>query len=114
MDKRSIKIYTGLILTVVLIILIINYFQGNGDHQEDLIDCISQNSLLIIKTGCSACSTQKQILSESIEKFEIIDCLEDSQKCAQLNITKIPTWIIKEQSYTGVHSIEELKNLTEC
>jgi hypothetical protein len=31
-----------------------------------------------------------------------------------LGVTHVPTWIINSQSYEGVHSVEQLKNLTGC
>jgi len=114
MDKKSILIILILALIVTSVILVINYVQRNGNTNEKVIQCIAKNSQLIVKEGCPACASQKTILKDYLNKFKIIDCAYDAQKCMDLGITHVPTWIIKGEKYEGAHTIEKLKELTGC
>jgi len=114
MDKKSILIILILALIVTSIILVINYTQRNGNNNEKVIQCIAKNSQLIVKKGCPACASQKNLLKDYLNEFEIIDCAYDAQKCMDLRVTHVPTWIIKGKNYEGAHTIEELKELTGC
>ena len=114
MDKKSIKIYSILVIIVIVIILIISYTKGNGNSDEKTIQCIADNSLFIVKEGCSACASQKKILEGYLDKFEMVDCAYETEKCVELGIERVPTWIIDNEEYVGVKSIDELKELTGC
>ena len=114
MDNKSLKIYILLIVIVLAIVSLITYFKVDGNTDEKTIQCIADNSLLVIKEGCPACAAQEKILEGYLDKFETIDCAAESQKCMDLGVTHVPTWIINNQNYEGVHSIEQLKNLTGC
>jgi len=114
MNKKNILIILILALIVTSIILIINYAQRNGNNDEEVIQCIAKNSQLIVKEGCPACASQKTILKDYLNEFELIDCAYDAQKCMDLGITHVPTWIIKGEKYEKVHTIKELKELTGC
>ncbi len=103
-----------LAVIVIAIILIINYSKENGNGDEAVIQCIAENSQLIVKEGCPACVSQEEIIEEYIDKFEVIDCSIEFQKCIGLGITHIPTWIINEEKYEGVQSIKKLRELTGC
>ena len=114
--KKDTKIYLSLTIVVVVIILGIYWAKGkgNGNTDEAAIQCIAENSQLIVKEGCPACAAQENLLKENIDKFNITDCAVDSQKCIDLGINRIPTWIINGEKYEGVQSIEKLKELTGC
>jgi len=114
MDKKGISIILILAIIVVSIILIINNFQGNNNEDEEVIQCIADNSQLVVKAGCPACATQKSDLKNHLDKFEIIDCVDDAKKCIELGVTHVPTWIIGGKNYQGVRSINELKELAGC
>lgn len=114
MDNKSLKTYFIIIAIVVIIILGIYFIRGNGNGTEDEMQCIAENSVFVVKEGCSACAYQKNLLGEHLDKFEIIDCAYEAQKCVELEIEKVPTWIIKGEKYEGTHLIEELKQLTGC
>jgi len=114
MDKKSISTTIILAIIVISIILIINYLKTNNNGDQNTIQCIAQNSQLFLKEGCPACASQKNVLGNNLNKFDIIDCTIEPRKCSEFEITRIPTWIIKREKYIGVHSIEELKELTGC
>ena len=46
--------------------------------------------------------------------FDLIDCKQEPSKCVEDNILKVPTWIIGNEKYTGVKTVEELQALTGC
>jgi glutaredoxin len=114
MDKKGISIILILVIIVISVILIINNIQGNGDENEELIQCIADNSQLVVKQGCPACATQKSDLKKYLDKFEIIDCADEVSRCIDLGITHVPTWVIDGNNHQGVRSINELKELTGC
>jgi len=103
-----------IIAVVIIIILVIYLIRENGGGTEEEIQCIAESSLLVVKEGCSACAYQKNIIGENLDKFKIIDCAYEPQKCVELEIEHVPTWIINGEKYEGARSIEELKNLTGC
>ena len=112
--KKETKVYLVLAAIIIAIILGIYWAKGNGNADEKVMQCIADNSQLIVKEGCPACAAQENIIKENIDKFNITDCSVDSQKCIDLGITRIPTWIINGEKYEGVQSIEKLKELTGC
>ena len=115
MDSKSLKIYTLLVVAVILIIVAINYIKGDGNGTEEEIDCIAKNSLLFVKEGCSACAYQENLIGEeNLDKFDITDCAYEPEKCAEFEIEKVPTWIIDGEKYEGTHLVEEIKELTGC
>jgi len=114
MDNKSLKTYIILIAAVVVIILGIYFIRGSGGGSEDEWQCVSDNSQLIVKEGCSACAYQKNIIGDSLDKFNMIDCQYEAEKCAELGIEHIPTWIINGEKYEGARTLEQLKQLTGC
>lgn len=110
--KKDTRIYLTLGVIVILIIIGIFWLKKNGETiDEKTIKCIAQNSLLIVKEGCSRCAAQKQILGNYTSYFEIASC-ED--KCIEYNVRLLPAWIIKGEKYEEIFSLEELKKLTGC
>lgn len=112
--KKDTKIYLSLVVIIAIIIIGIYLAKGNGNNDKTAIQCIAENSQLIVKEGCPACAAQENLIKEDINKFNITDCSLESQKCIDLGITHVPTWIIKGEKYEGVQSIEKLKELTGC
>ena len=102
-------------ILVILIVVIISYAVLNRaypDISEETAKCIGQNSTLYVQLGCHACETQEEMFGGKFQYLNTIDCWFYREKCS--GITAIPTWIIKEQKYLGVQSIEKLKELTGC
>ncbi len=112
--KKETKVYLSLAIIVIAIILGIYWVKGNGNGSEALVQCIADNSQLIVKEGCPVCAAQEKIFEGYMGKFDLIDCSIESQKCIDLGITHVPTWIINGEKYEGVQSIEKLKELTGC
>jgi len=120
-DKRinSSSIWT---VTIVIIILAFSGYilmkDNNSSSQitEELAKCIGQNSELYVQTGCPACQRQEELFGDNLKYIFLIDCflVENRQTCIDKSIEATPTWIIKENKYKGVQSIETLKELTGC
>jgi len=113
MRKDRIILIT-LMIVVIAIILGINYVRGNGNHDSKTIQCIADNSILIVSKTCSHCADQRRILGDSESLFNVISIDEHPEVLEQYEITAVPTWIINDNKVTGVQSIEKLKELTGC
>jgi len=115
--KRDKIVLVILVVIVVGVIVLINFIKSNGNYGDDEIQCIADNSMLIVLKTCSHCAQQKIILGDDINKFEIIDASENPGIVNQYftdGIIKVPAWIINSKVFTGVHTMSELKELTGC
>lgn len=108
--KKS--LITVLVIFGVIIFATIILIKSNGNTDEQLVKCIGQNSVLYTKLGCYACEIQTDKFGENKKYLNIIDCFFEREKCGEITYT--PTWIIKGEKYTGVYSIEKLKEITGC
>jgi len=111
-------------ISVVVIILLlaggIIYFKNfqsaaiRDMPSEEVAKWIGEHSVLYVQTGCSHCVEQENLFGIEVKYLNIIDCLEEGniQKCIDAGIEATPTWIINNQKYEGVQSIEKLKELT--
>lgn len=107
------------IAAIIAIIILIYYFQINNNPEEKTMKCIAKNSELYVLKTCSHCAQQKIILGDYINLFEITDCGDNTEKCVKDRIIEdgmvsIPAWIINGEKYTGVRTIEQLKELSGC
>lgn len=114
MAKKDIIIYLILGIIVISIILIILSLKGNEDTSKALAECIGENSKLYVQLGCGACEVQEEMFGENYQHLNTIDCAYERQKCLEQGITGTPTWIIKEEKYKGIQTIDKLKELTGC
>ena len=110
MEKKL--IFLGIIILAVLGLIIFTSLQTTALDSD--IQCIKENAKLYVQTGCPACDKQKQVLGEDYESLNPIDCKYENQKCSDAGIRAIPTWIINNEQYTGVRTIEQIKELTSC
>jgi len=114
-EKKNILKTISIILFCLFVIVMIFYFNSKYDIKDsETIKCIAENSKLIIKQGCSACAKQEQELGDFLDYFEIIDITDNGDIVQEYSITKIPTWIINNETYEGVKTIKELQELTGC
>ena len=117
MGKKEILTIAFLVIIVLGIILLINYIKATGNaiqNEEEAIKCIAKNAKLVVSKTCSHCATQKEILGDYIDLFTLYEASESPEILQKYSITGVPTWIINEKAYTGVKTIEELKELTGC
>jgi len=117
------KINSSSIWTIAIIVIILGFsayilLKDNDSPQmtQELATCIGQKSELYIQTGCPACQRQEELFGEYLNKINIVDCFltENRNLCISKGIEATPTWIIGEEKYEGVRSIETIKDLTNC
>lgn len=114
MKRKVINAITFLVIFGVVILATFLIKNKGGETSDEIAKCIGQNSIIYSQLGCHACEAQKNLFGESYQYLNEIDCYYTPQKCIDANITATPTWIIKNQKYVGVQSIDELKEFTGC
>ncbi|NEO33584.1 MAG: hypothetical protein F6K36_24790 [Symploca sp. SIO3C6] len=67
---------------------------------------------------CPYCKQQKQLFGKAFDEINYIECdpkgdNPQPELCRSAGITGFPTWEIKDQLYPGLHSLEELADLSE-
>ena len=111
MKKKSWLTFIVIIAVIIFVIVVKN--SSNPEVDEELVKCIGENSELYVQLGCHACETQEDLFGKNYKFLNIIDCFYEREKCiGKIEVT--PTWIINNQNYRGVQSIEKLKELTGC
>ena len=110
MKRRSGISILVIIAVVIIAIILIN--RTPADIEKETAQCIGENSVLYIQTGCHACATQEELFGDNFQYLNVIDCWIEEEKCS--DIVRVPTWIINEEQILGVQSIEKLKELTGC
>lgn len=106
------KWMTWIIILGVILLAIGITKRPHSDTSEELAKCIGKNSILYVQLGCHACEIQEKMFGDNFQYLNSVDCFIQREKCP--DITGTPTWIINEQRYLGVQSIEKLKELTDC
>lgn len=111
-SKKNIYITLGIIVFVLALSSAIIFFPKDKDSNAELAKCIGEKATLYVQYGCSHCKTQEELFGNDLKYLKIIDCYREQDKCQ--NIRATPTWIIDEEQYLGVQSINKLKELTGC
>ena len=117
MMRKITKRFLVNLLIIVFIISISVIFINSKKHPEttdEVAKCIGKNSVLYVQLGCPHCEEQKEIFGDNIKYINTIDCFFEREICSNEKITSIPTWKINGKFYTGVKSIEQLKETTGC
>jgi len=112
--KKETKIYLTIVVIVILIVVGILWLKSRPTINDEIAKCIAGKSKAIISKTCTACARQEEILGENFKYFDIIDITEHPEVVEQYKIEGVPTWIINGEKYTGVKTIEELRELTGC
>ncbi len=57
-----------------------------------------------------------EILKEKLNNFELLERRKEhlEEECVEMNIIKIPPWIINNERHIGIKSLKELKDLANC
>jgi len=112
--KKDKIILAILIMTVIGIIITITLANQPKNTDEQTMQCIAENSKLIVSKTCGHCAHQKEILGDHLNKFTLLSVDENPGLYEEYNLIGVPTWIINENTYPGLKSIEQLKELTGC
>ena len=87
---------------------------------EDFAKCLTNNGVKMYGAfWCSHCKEQKEMFGDFIRYINYIECDANGksarpEECAKAKIESYPTWIIDNQKYSGVKTLEELSKLTGC
>jgi len=112
MKKQSLIFW--IIVLIVIVIIAFLTLKNNNSVTAEQAECISSKSLIYVSRTCSHCAEQKIILGKYYDLFNIIDCIDEEEKCIQAEITGFPTWFINGKEYKGVQSWKKLKSITGC
>ena len=113
---KSRLINLGIVIGVIIIALVIIYIQSSfvQDCSKDTAECIGERAVLYVQAGCSHCQVQKDKFGDKLELLEIVDCTKTTEKCVEVEIMSVPTWIFNNTHLKGVYEIEELKEIMGC
>ncbi len=118
MEKQKL-VTIGIIALVLLVAGAVIIFKSglavqNTDVSEEVAKYIGEHSVLYMRTTCPHCVDQEKMFGENVKYLNMIDGdkAENVQKFIDAGVTEVPTWIINNQKYVGVQSIEKLKELT--
>ncbi|MDP3966589.1 MAG: hypothetical protein Q8Q04_03595 [archaeon] len=111
--KTKLRVLVGAIIFLFLFVLVSSLWpKFFPSDEEKVIKCIGENSVLYVQFGSSYSKTQEDLFKGNLELLNIADCFYEPEKC--VGVSGTPTWRIKGNLFTGIKSIEELKNLTGC
>ena len=113
-NKTKNLIITILIILLITIIAVFALAKKPVETDEEIVKCIGSKAILYTQLGCHACEAQRELFGENYQYLNVVDCWYNHQPCIDNGITATPTWIIKNERYEGVQSIDKLKELTGC
>ena len=112
--KKDKIVFIILAVIVIGVIVLINFVKDGDSGDREGIECIAEDSLLIVSRTCGHCADQLKVLGEDKSKFNILYIDDNPGILDEYNLRGVPSWVINEKVYSGVKSIEELKTLTGC
>jgi len=118
--RKEKLITVSIVIFILLIAGGIIYFKSTTLSIKDLpseevVRYIGEHSVLYVQAGCIHCREQEDLFGENVKYLHIFDCAaskDNTLVCNLGGIVTTPTWIINGEKYTGVQSIEKLKELT--
>ena len=117
-EKKSKKpnLFVAIIIVLLIItcVLLLKYLPKSSNLDKEVMSCIGEKSILVASKGCGYCHNQIEMFGDNEDSFNIIYCDEDEQFCIDNQIAGVPTWIINEEKFVGLRTIDELKELTNC
>jgi len=112
MKKNTKLIITIIVILAIVVLALLILNKPSSEVTKEFAQCLGNNSILYVQLGCHACKIQEDMFGDTYQYLTTIDCFYERDKCSGIEFT--PTWVIKEESYTGIQSIEKLKELTGC
>ncbi len=118
--------FVSVVLAVFIVVVLVfgfnltGYITGffvadSGYDLEGFAKCLTdKGAVLYTSTGCPHCQDQKELFGEALQHVENVDCVTDPNVCSENGIRVVPTWIINNERYEGVRTLEELGELTGC
>lgn len=113
-----------LIIGLVLIVCLIPFHKnpavmtGLTTLEYNLTECFKENNVALYGSyQCANTEKQKELLKESINYIEYIECgplTQQSPICKGAEIKAYPTWRINNQKIEGILKLDKLINLADC
>ena len=98
-----------------------NIIHHSSSALQSFTQCINANGWKFYgRTGCVWCDKQKQMLGDSLQFIQYVDCADAFKICRELDITGFPSWIQFAENgdelerWVGYATIETLSQLTGC
>lgn len=89
----------------------------NIDKKELITSTIQQlqdkHAVLYVTKHCGWCERQIKEFGSYISLLKVVDCSLNDNENVCSDIEKFPTWIIKDNKFTGYHTIDELNDLSK-
>ena len=93
-----------------------------ADRFDNFAKCLTEKGVVLYTSdvGCESCIQQKAIFKSSYQYLTVVDCGEESEKCAQQDIKYGPVWIIDgkdgedDKKYYGLLGVPRLAEITGC
>jgi hypothetical protein len=86
-------------------------FAVENPVSEDAAKWIGEHSVLYVQTTCIHCKEQEALFGENVKYLTMVD-ESNPQSFIDAGVEATPTWIINNQKYVGVQTVEKLKELT--
>ena len=108
---------TALILIIILLTLAAQSRNTSPTNTQldDFAACTKTQGLVMFGTDwCPYCNQQRDLLGNSFEYINYVNCDNEAQRCYSEGITGYPTWDYRGQKYVGVQSLDTLQKITGC
>ena len=114
-SNNTYYIVAGIIVLIVIITIVLNtQTEPAPTADAATTTCIAESSVFYGAEWCGYCQRQKEMFGDNAKLLNYIECEEDREACALAEIKIYPTWDIEGERYTGLQSVEKLKELTGC
>lgn len=90
-------------------------FSISETKENDFDKCLKEQDIHIyINTNEVSTTLKKMQLFDSLQDFEITNCMINNQECLENGINSFPTWIINGEKINKDISISELTEYSGC
>lgn len=119
MKKKSILIYTGIVLTLSLLV----YFSikhpsedFSEKEKEKLAKCLTEKEIYLYgSVNCPNCEIQKEKFGSAVEFITYINCYFERDLCSRYSDKKTyPFWGMGDSIIKGPIPLKKLKEKTGC
>ncbi|MBU0957579.1 MAG: hypothetical protein KKF56_02080 [Nanoarchaeota archaeon] len=107
---------------IVGIVLIIGLISGTfyiKSQKTGVLDgfatCLSEKGVVVYgNDGCSYTIQQLNMFGKSEKYLDYKQCIIEDELCDEKGVEITPTWEIEGNTYSGIHTIEKLSELSGC
>jgi thiol-disulfide isomerase/thioredoxin len=88
-----ISIIFGMAVLIIASIFLIGCGEPTIEEKDTLASCLTQKGAVMYGASwCPHCQAQKEMFGTAFSKVKYVECEEEKQKCADEEITGLPTW----------------------